>query len=33
MLPHQSDAKDKIDKVGEEPFGFSPTFLVYGRVA
>ena len=29
MLLHQCDAKDKIDKVGEEPFGFSPTFFGY----
>ena len=29
MLPHLHDAKDKIDKVGEEPIGFSPTFLVW----
>lgn len=27
MLPHLHDAKDKIDKVGEEPIGFSPTFF------
>lgn len=29
MLPHLHDAKDKIDKVGEGPIGFSPTFLVW----
>ena len=28
MLPHLCDAKYKIDKVGEEPFGFSPTFFL-----